>query len=219
MKTESWNEALASLEIEQAAVAMVQEKLDPAAFGCAVDLLARVPRIMTCASGSSGIAAKKFAHSLCCIERGAMFMPPCEAVHGGLGGLKSDDAMVMVSRGGKTAELLPVIEVCLKKGVPLIAVTENLESPLAKAADIVLQLHIERESDKYNFMATASFVATVALFDALLAALIEETSYTREMFGLIHPGGAVGEMLKSENDHGVAAECDLLSTKKSQPRR
>ncbi len=199
MKEESLQQGLDSLKIECDAIRIMLEKLDRDAFGKAVDVLARVPRIMTCASGSSGIAAKKFAHSLCCIERGAMFMPPCEAVHGGLGGLKKEDAMVMVSRGGKTVELLPVIDVCREKGATLIAVTENLESPLAKAADIVLRLHIERESDKYNFMATSSFIATVALFDALLAALIEETGYTREMFGLIHPGGAVGEMLKKES--------------------
>ena len=198
MKTESLRQGLASLAIERDELQNVLDTLDPAAFGRAVDVLARVPRIMTCASGSSGIAAKKFAHSLCCIERGAMFMPPCEAVHGGLGGLKRDDALVMVSRGGKTVELLPVIDVCRKKGATLVAVTENLASPLAQAADIVLALHIRRESDKYNFMATSSFVATIALFDALLAALIEETGYTREMFGLIHPGGAVGDMLKKE---------------------
>ena len=198
MKPESLQQARQSLAIERDEIQRVLDGLDPAAFGRAVDVLARVPRIMTCASGSSGIAAKKFAHSLCCIERGAMFMPPCEAVHGGLGGLKREDALVMVSRGGKTAELLPVIDVCRKKGATLIAVTENLASPLAQAADIVLALRIGRESDKYNFMATSSFVATIAIFDALLAALIEETDYTREMFGLIHPGGAVGDMLKKE---------------------
>ena len=198
MKPESLQQARQSLAIERDEIQRVLDGLDPVAFGRAVDVLARVPRIMTCASGSSGIAAKKFAHSLCCIERGAMFMPPCEAVHGGLGGLKREDALVMVSRGGKTAELLPVIDVCRKKGATLIAVTENLASPLAQAADIVLALRIGRESDKYNFMATSSFVATIAIFDALLAALIEETDYTREMFGLIHPGGAVGAMLKKE---------------------
>ncbi len=100
MKEASWTEALQSFEIERNAVARMAGTLDRAAFGAAVDALARVPRIMTCASGSSGIAAKKFAHSLCYIERGAMFMPPCEAVHGGLGGLKPEDAMVMVSNGG-----------------------------------------------------------------------------------------------------------------------
>lgn len=198
MKSASLDEGLKSLDIERDAISLVRKHLDRGAFARAVDILATVPRIMTCASGSSGIAARKFAHSLCCIERGAMFMSPSEAVHGGLGGLKKEDAMVMVSRGGKTAELLPVIDVCKKKGAALIAVTENLKSPLAMSADVVLPLHVERESDKYNFMATSSFVATIALFDALLAALIEETGFTRDMFGLIHPGGAVGETLNKE---------------------
>ncbi|MGI5867930.1 MAG: SIS domain-containing protein [Kiritimatiellia bacterium] len=198
MKPESLRQARQSLAIERDEIQNALDALDPAAFGRAVDVLARVPRIMTCASGTSGIAARKFAHSLCCIERGAMFMPPCEAVHGGLGALKREDALVMVSRGGKTAELLPVIDVCRKRGATLIAVTENLASPLAQAADIVLALRIGRESDKHNVMATSSFIATVALFDALLAALIEETGYTREMFALIHPGGAVGAMFDQE---------------------
>lgn len=188
-------EALSSLNIEAKAISDILEYMDFEAFGKAVDALAHCDRIMTCASGSSGIAAKKFAHSLCCIERGAQFMPPCEAVHGGLGALKKDDVLVMVSRGGKTAELLPVISVCNKRGATLIAVTENMEGTLAKCADIILPLKIERESDKYNYMATASYVATIAIFDALLAALMEETDYKREMFALIHPGGAVGEML------------------------
>lgn len=125
-------------------------------------------------------------------------MPPGEAVHGGLGGLKAEDVMVMVSRGGKTVELLPVIEACRKKGATLIAVTENLDSPLAKAADIVLALNIEKESDTLGVMATSSFVATIVLFDALLCALLEETGFTREQFGLIHPGGAVGELLNNK---------------------
>lgn len=195
MKEQAYTDAMHSLEIEAKAISDILTYIDKEAFARAVDALAACSRIMTCASGSSGIAAKKFAHSLCCIERGAMFMPPCEAVHGGLGALKKEDVLVMVSRGGKTAELLPVIDVCRKRGSTLIALTENLESPLAKQADIVLQMQIERESDKYNYMATASYVATIAIFDALLVALMEETNYQREQFALIHPGGAVGEML------------------------
>jgi D-arabinose 5-phosphate isomerase GutQ len=155
-------------------------------------------KIITCASGTSGIAAKKMAHSLCCVERDAFFMSPAAAVHGGLGGLKKDDAMIMVSRGGGTVELFPIIDVCKKKGATLIAITENLDSHLAKSADIVLPLKIERESDKYNVMATASFVATIALFDAMLVAIIEETNYQLEQFGLIHPGGAVGALLNKD---------------------
>ncbi|MHB1154747.1 MAG: SIS domain-containing protein [Eubacteriales bacterium] len=195
MKSRSYEAAVVSVATETEAVSSVFDSVDRDTFAKAVDALAACPRIMTCASGSSGVAAKKFAHSLCCIERGAMFMPPSEAVHGGLGGLKREDCLVMVSRGGKTAELLPIIDVCKKKGATLIAVTENPDSPLAHNADIILKLTIAKESDKLGVMATSSFMATVALFDALLCALIEETGYTREQFGLIHPGGAVGEML------------------------
>ena len=199
MKINSHQAAVNSIHIESKAIADMMETVMSDSFGKAVDILAKCPRIMTCASGSSGVAAKKFAHSLCCIERGAMFMPPSEAVHGGLGGLKKGDAMVMISRGGKTAELLPIIDVCNKKGAILIAVTENLESPLAINADVVLKLKVATESDKYNVMATSSYVATIALFDSLLCALIEETGYTKEQFALIHPGGAVGERLNSSD--------------------
>lgn len=195
MKTSALEAAKLSLEIEAQAVLLAADTINSPAFAQAVDILASVSRIMTAASGSSGIAAKKFAHSLCCIERGAMFMPPCEAVHGGLGGLKTEDAMVMVSRGGKTAELLPLIDVCKKKGAKLIAVTENMSSPLAEAADVILPLKLIKECDRDNTMATASYVQTIAIFDALLCALIEETNYTKEQFGLIHPGGAVGARL------------------------
>ncbi|MHB1454156.1 MAG: SIS domain-containing protein [Saccharofermentanales bacterium] len=195
MKPESKNAALKSLMIESQAIEDMTHYLDWETFGKAVAALSTCDRIMTCASGSSGIAAKKFAHSLCCIERGAMFMSPSEAVHGGLGGLKSNDVLVMVSRGGKTSELLPIIRVCNEKKATLIAVTENLESPLAQNADIVVALHIDRESDPCNIMATSSYIATIGLFDAMLSAIMIETEYKIEQFSLIHPGGAVGEML------------------------
>lgn len=167
-------------------------------FSQAVEALSRCPKVITCASGSSGVAAKKFAHSLCCIERSGYFLSPAEAVHGGLGCVQEGDCVVMVSRGGKTAELMPILPVCQKKGAILIGVTENLESPLAKASQILLPLSIQRESDKFNVMATASFVATIALFDALLCGIMEYTGYRLEQFALIHPGGAVGQRLNPQ---------------------
>ncbi|NLX66514.1 MAG: SIS domain-containing protein, partial [Bacteroidales bacterium] len=103
--------------------------------------------------------------------------------------------VVMVSRGGKTAELLPIIDVCRKKGVTLIGVTENLESPLAGSSQIVIPMKIKKESDPLNVMATTSFVVTIAIFDALLAAIMEDTGYQLAQFALIHPGGAVGNRL------------------------
>ena len=198
MKNTSYKAALLSVEREREAVENALSRISEEDFLRAVDLLANCPRIMTSASGSSGIAAKKFAHSLCCIERGAMFMPPCEAVHGGMGGIKREDVMVMVSRGGKTSELLPLVDVVTKKGASLIAITENPDSPLAKAASVVLLMNVGKESDPLGLMATSSYVQTIAIFDALLAALIEETGYTAEQFGLIHPGGAVGEHINGK---------------------
>lgn len=195
MKKQTLQTALESLAVESRAIAAIKDYLDIDAFKKAIDALSNCEKIITCASGSSGIAAQKFKHSLCCIERPACFLSPSEAVHGGLGVLQKKDVMIMVSRGGKTAELLPIISVCKKKKATLIAITENPDSPLALNADIVIPLKIEKESDKYNVMATSSFVATIALFDAMLVALMEETDYRLEQFALIHPGGAVGELL------------------------
>ena len=187
--------AIQSLEIEANAVKDVLDKMDWVAFQKATEALSKCDKIITCASGSSGIAAKKFAHTLCCIERPAQFLPPCEAMHGGLGAVQKGNVVVLVSRGGKTAELLPVLDVSIKKGATVIGVTENMDSPIAKQSDIVLPMHIEKESDKYNMQATSSYIATIALFDALICAVMEETDYKKEQFALIHPGGAVGERL------------------------
>ncbi|MGI6573968.1 MAG: SIS domain-containing protein [Fermentimonas sp.] len=187
--------AIQSLKIESKAISDIMDYLDEESFLKAVEVLSSCPKIITCASGSSGIAAKKFAHSLCCIERNAQFLSPAEAIHGGMGCMKKGDAVVMVSRGGKTAELLPIIEVCNKKEVILIGVTENLEATLAKKSQIVVPMKIERESDGLNVMATSSFVVTIAIFDAMLAAIMEITGYSLEQFALIHPGGAVGDRL------------------------
>ena len=195
MKEISLERAKESIRIECQAVSDVLETLDEEAFAKAAELLANADRIITSASGSSGIAAKKFAHTLCCIERPAQFLPPCEAMHGGLGAVQKDNVVVLVSRGGKTSELLPVLYVAEKKGAKIIGITENMESPLAKHSTVVLPMHIRKESDKYNMQATASYVATIALFDALICAVMEETDYQMEQFALIHPGGAVGERL------------------------
>ena len=86
-------------------------------------------------------------------------------------------------------------EIVAASGVKIITVTENLESPLAKNADVVLKQHVNRETDKYNAQGTTSSTALCMIFHALQTALIEETDYKNEQFALIHPGGAVGERL------------------------
>lgn len=97
MKNKSVQLARKSLEIERDGISDIINYLDMESFGKAVDILSTCPKIITCASGSSGIAAKKFSHSLCCIERNAQFLSPAEALHGGMGCIKKGDAVVMVS--------------------------------------------------------------------------------------------------------------------------
>ena len=173
-------------------------RIEAEALSAMEKVLRGAERIASSGCGHSGIACRHFAHLMCCIERPARFISPAEAVHGGTGFLKAGDVMLLASRGGKTAELLPILDICKKKGATVIAVTENMSSPLAEGADIVLPMSVTRETDRYNSQGTTSFTVLSVLFDALQAALIEVTGYQNEQFALIHPGGAVGERLNRQ---------------------
>ena len=181
--------------IESECIRLMEEHFDEAAFSKAVELLKNAPRIGAAGCGHSGIICQHFTHLMCCIELPARFISPAEAVHGATGYLKEGDVMVFASRGGKTKELLPILDICKAKGVKVITVTENLESPLAQGADVVLKQFVNRETDKYNSQGTTSSTSLAVIFHMLQTALIEETGYKNEQFALIHPGGAVGERL------------------------
>lgn len=195
MKPSARQYARQAFAIEAEAVARQLELLDWQAMDRAVLLLASAQRIATSGCGHSGIACRHFAHLLCCIERPARFLSPSEAVHGGMGFLRRGDVLVLVSRGGKTGELLPMLDIAAAKGAPVIVLTENISSPLAQGASVVIPMTVERECDRFNSQGTASFAVQNAVFDALQVALLEETGFTNNQFGLIHPGGAVGERI------------------------
>ena len=199
MKQQGIEAAKAAYEIEYACIKEMLAYFDEEAFSDAVTLLKNAPRIGASGCGHSGIICQHFVHLMNCIEQPAKFISPAEAVHGGTGFLKKDDVMVFASRGGKTAELLPIMNICKQKGVKIITVTENLASPLALGADVVLKQYVNRETDKYNSQGTTSSTALCMIFHALQTALIEETDYQNEQFALIHPGGAVGERLNNKN--------------------
>ena len=131
-----------SIRIERENLELLEKSINYSELEQAVDLISAARMTITCASGTSGIAAAKLAHSLCCIERPAKYMPPHEATSGGLGVISPEDVVVVVSRGGKTAELLPIISSAKERGAYLIGVTENSDSTLAEASDVVLQMHL-----------------------------------------------------------------------------
>ena len=195
MKTIAMQHIQATFAIEADCLSRAADYINEESFAEAVDLLAGAARIGAAGCGHSGIACQHFTHLMCCIERPARFISPAEAVHGATGYLQEGDVMLFASRGGKTAELLPILEICKVKKVKVITVTENMESPLAKGADVVLRQYVNRETDKYNSQGTTSTTSLCVIFHALQAALIEETGYRNEQFALIHPGGAVGERL------------------------
>lgn len=192
---QAWQAAVEAYRIEAEAVSAALGGIRQADFLRAVDALKSAPRIAASGCGHSGICCQHFAHLMCCIERPARFISPAEAVHGASGFLQQGDVMLLASRGGRTAELLPILKICREKGVTVISVTENLASPLAKGADIVLEMRVTREVDRFDTQGTTSFTVLSVLFDALQTALIEETGFQSERFALIHPGGAVGERL------------------------
>ena len=188
---EALNQAKQAYDIEAACITEMKNYLDEAQFSAAVELLSKAPKIGAAGSGHSGILCQHFCHLMCCVERPARFISPAEAVHGATGYLQPGDVMVFASRGGKTKELLPIVDICKAKGVKIITITENLESPLAVAADVVIKQYV-------NAQGTTSSTALRMLFHALQAAIIEETGYQAEQFALIHPGGAVGERLNKK---------------------
>lgn len=190
--------ALNSFKIESESLLKTAEVIDKEEFAKAVEALAKAERIASAGCGHSGIACQHFAHLMCCIERPARFISPAEAVHGAMGYLQKGDVILLVSRGGKTDELMPIADICKGKGVTVIGVTENLQSPLAEKSDIVLAMAITRECDKYNCQGTTSFAVTSAIFDALQTAVLDYTDFQNEEFAVIHPGGAVGKRLNNK---------------------
>ena len=190
--------AKAAYDIEAQCIVEMKDYLDEEQFSKAVELLSSAERIGAAGCGHSGIACQHFCHLMCCIERPARFISPAEAVHGATGYLQNGDVMVFASRGGSTRELFPIVDICKAKGVKIITITENLESPLAESADVVIKQHVNRETDKFNMQGTTSTTALCMLFHALQTAVIEETGYQKEQFALIHPGGAVGKRLNNK---------------------
>ena len=190
-----WQAAKQAFSIEADGILSALAHIPEENFMQAVDVLSKAQRIAASGCGHSAIACEHFVHLMCCVELPARFISPAGAIHGDMGYVQAGDVMLFASRGGKTKELLPILDICRKKGATVISVTENMDSPLAKGADIVLPMSVTRETDRYNTQGTTSFAVMNVIFDALQAALMEKLDYKSEQFAVIHPGGAVGERL------------------------
>ncbi len=180
---------------EAAAIHALTAQLDGAFDEAVARLAACSGRVICTGMGKSGHIMKKVAATLASTGTPSFFLHPAEAVHGDLGMIVEGDAVLAASSSGTTEELLRLVETLKRLGVPLIAITGNRESPLARHADLHLSVAIDREACPLDLAPTASTTATLAMGDALAMALIEAKGFTREDFARLHPAGQLGKQL------------------------
>lgn len=158
-------------------------------------MLAVTGRVVVMGMGKSGHIGRKIAATLASTGTPAMFVHPAEASHGDLGMIKNTDLVLAISNSGESQELTAILPVLKRMGAPLIAMTAQTESTLAKHADITLNCSVVKEACPLNLAPTASTTAQLALGDALAVALLDARGFKAEDFARSHPGGALGRKL------------------------
>ena len=149
-------------------------------------------RVVLTGVGKSGLICKKIAATLSSTGTPAFFLHPTDAAHGDLGMVRGEDTVIAVSNSGETAELLSIIPLIKSFGIPVIAITSNPKSSLARLSDIVLDIGVKKEACPLNLAPTTSTTVTLALGDAIASALMKLKGFSSEEFARLHPGGKLG---------------------------
>jgi len=184
-----------ALSIEADAVSALAGRLgDEFAAACQV-LLGCRGRVVVTGMGKSGHVAGKIAATLASTGTPAFFLHPAEASHGDLGMITRDDVVLALSNSGETAEILTILPLIKRMGVPLVAMTGSPGSTLARESEVHLDVRVPAEACPLNLAPTASTTASLAMGDALAVALLETRGFTQEDFARSHPGGALGRRL------------------------
>lgn len=184
-----------TLDIEAQALMGLKSRLD-SRFSQAVQMMLNVKgRVVVTGMGKSGHIGSKIAATLASTGTPAMFVHPGEASHGDLGMIKAVDIVLAISNSGESDELVSILPVLKRQGVPLIAMTGGMNSALAKHADVVLDSSVDKEACPLNLAPTASTTAQLALGDALAVALLDARGFKAEDFARSHPGGSLGRRL------------------------
>jgi arabinose-5-phosphate isomerase len=186
---------VAVLETEAGAIRDLVPRVDEA-FVCACEcLLGCRGRIVVLGMGKSGHIGGKIAATLASTGSPAFFVHPGEASHGDLGMITADDVVLALSNSGETEEIVTILPLIKRLGVPLVALTGNLASRLAREATVHIDVSVAREACPLGLAPTASTTAALAMGDALAVALLEARGFSAEDFALSHPGGRLGRRL------------------------
>ncbi len=184
------------LRVEAEALERLCEEVDEGALERAVKLILNCKgRVVVTGMGKSGAIGRKIAGTLAATGTPSLFLHPAEGVHGDLGMVTGDDVVLALSFSGETEELVQILPMLKRIGAKIIAMTGRENSTLAKEADVVLKVNVEREACPFNLTPTASTTAMLALGDALALAAMRERRFTKEDLAKFHPGGILGRRL------------------------
>jgi len=186
---------LAVIKTERAALKELEARIDQSFVHACELILECQGRIVVTGMGKSGHIGGKIAATLASTGSPAFFVHPGEASHGDLGMITPQDVVLALSNSGETQELLTIIPIIKRLGIPLITLTGNPDSTMAKAANANLDVSVSQEACPLGLAPTASTTATLVMGDALAVALLESRNFTAEDFARSHPGGSLGRRL------------------------
>ena len=216
MKKDVLKRAKEVLDIEAAAIKALKARLGKE-FIKAVDIALKTKgRVIVSGMGKTGIIAQKFSATLASTGTPSLFLHTAEAIHGDLGKVTSDDAVIVLSNSGANEEMRQLLPLLKKIGSKIIAMTGNTKSILAKYSDVVLDVSVEKEACPLGLAPTASTTATLAMADALAVCLLECKGFKEKDFAFFHPGGALGRrlLLKVEDIMRRGASNPVVSDEK-----
>ncbi|HID11187.1 MAG TPA: KpsF/GutQ family sugar-phosphate isomerase [Candidatus Latescibacteria bacterium] len=180
---------------EAQAVAALEGRIE-GPFRRALDIIAASKgRVIVTGMGKSGLIARKIAATLTSTGTPAFYLHPAEGMHGDVGIVCRGDVVLVLSKSGSTEEIFSLLPLFKRLGVPIIAMTSNPDSPLARQSDVVLEVPVGQEACPFDLVPTASTTAMLTLGDALAIALLELRGFVEEDFALLHPGGSLGRKL------------------------
>ena len=181
---------------EADAILAMAENLDSAQIEKAFQLLSKCRgKVVLTGIGKAGIIARKISATLESTGTSSVFLHAAEGIHGDLGMISKEDTVIAVSNSGNTPELLAIIPFIRFHEIPLISITANADSQLAKASDALLLTRVDKELEPLGMVPTASTTAALAMGDALAIALLNERNFSLQDFALFHPGGVIGKRL------------------------
>jgi arabinose-5-phosphate isomerase len=184
-----------TIRMEAAAVAALEERIGED-FTRACELLLHVRgRIIVTGMGKSGHIARKIAATLASTGSPAFFVHPSEASHGDMGMITADDAVIALSNSGSVTEILTLLPLLKRLGIPLVSMTGNAQSPLGQSSDVHLNTGVETEACPLDLAPTSSTTTALVMGDALAIALLEARGFTADDFAFSHPGGTLGRQL------------------------